>query len=106
MTESWLKEPTVFDDIELLSKPIGELTEEDMRKMPHNAMYEGCGVCDSCSLNINTDEAYCDNADGKEIKLKRGQGRPSWCPLRQEVKKWQKGKKNESTEGSYRKIRD
>ena len=45
-----------------------------------------CGVCDSCSVNINTDEAYCDKADGREIFLRQGQGSPTWCPLKAERK--------------------
>ncbi len=45
-----------------------------------------CGVCDSCLVNINTDEAYCDKADGREIFLRQGQGSPTWCPLKAERK--------------------
>ena len=37
--ERWLKETTFFDDRELLSKPIDELTEEDLQKMPHVSLY-------------------------------------------------------------------
>ena len=39
MKETWLNEPTFFDDKELLSKPIDKLTEEDLQKMPHVALY-------------------------------------------------------------------
>ena len=37
--ERWLKEATFFDDRELLSKPIDELTEEDLQIISHVAPY-------------------------------------------------------------------
>ena len=42
--ERWLNEPSIFDDIELLSKPIDELTEEDLQKMPHIAIEDAIPV--------------------------------------------------------------
>lgn len=36
----WLNEPSIFDDIELLSKPIDELTEEDLQRVPRIALYD------------------------------------------------------------------
>ena len=53
MKEPWRKNQNVFDDIELLSKPISELTKEDMRKVPHNAMYEVCDKCKTCDYYLH-----------------------------------------------------
>ena len=45
-----------------------------------------CKECEACELNISSDECYCSEADEREIKLKRGQGSPSWCPKKDEEK--------------------
>lgn len=47
---------------------------------------EKCNSCKDCSVNTNSDEAYCEAADGEQIILRRGQKRPSWCPKHREVK--------------------
>ena len=43
---------------------------------------EKCNSCKDCWVNTNSDEAYCEAADGEQIILRRGQSRPSWCPKR------------------------
>ena len=47
---------------------------------------EKCNTCKDCWVNTNSDEAYCEAADGEQIVLRRGQSRPSWCPKRQRAK--------------------
>ena len=45
---------------------------------------EPCKYCKDCYflyVNDMTDEKFCDASYGNEIVLKRGQGKPSWCPL-------------------------
>lgn len=49
-----------------------------------------CEKCADLDINLATDEAYCEAADGKEIFLRRGQRCPKWCP-----KMKAEGKQNE-----------
>ena len=39
-----------------------------------------CNACEYRDVNFNSDEAYCEAADGEQIILLRGQCRPRWCP--------------------------
>ena len=41
-----------------------------------------CKNCPVLDVNYNSDESYCNLADGEEVRLKRGQHRPEWCPKR------------------------
>ena len=41
-----------------------------------------CKNCEWLIVNCESDECYCDKADEKQIFLKQGQGKPSWCPLK------------------------
>lgn len=50
------------------------------------AKMEKCNTCKDCWINTNSDEAYCEAADGEQIILRRGQSRPSWCPKHQKAK--------------------
>ena len=45
-----------------------------------------CNICKFCWTNTNSDESYCEKADGKRITLHSGQGKPSWCPRIQRIK--------------------
>ena len=45
-----------------------------------------CKICEYCWQNTNSDESYCMKADGKMITLRRGQGKPSWCPRKPKMK--------------------
>lgn len=44
-------------------------------------MKQYCSMCKSLWINDNSGEAYYKKKDWKKIWLKRGQGRPEWCPL-------------------------
>lgn len=39
-----------------------------------------CKKCKNLWINDQTDEAYC-SLIGERIRLKKGQWRPSWCPV-------------------------
>lgn len=41
-----------------------------------------CKNCPEMDYNFQSDEAYCTLKDLEEIKLRKGQGRPEWCPKR------------------------
>lgn len=45
-----------------------------------NYEFPRCNICNFCWTNTNSDESYCEMADGKRITLRNGQGKPSWCP--------------------------
>jgi len=45
-----------------------------------NYEFPRCNICKFCWTNTNSDESYCEKADGKIITLRSGQGKPSWCP--------------------------
>ena len=39
-----------------------------------------CKACDEYEYRDDSNEAYCMENDGEEIRLYRGQCRPRWCP--------------------------
>lgn len=47
-----------------------------------NRREDTCKNCPGLDVNCNSDESYCNLADGEEVRLKRGQHRPKWCPKR------------------------
>jgi hypothetical protein len=53
-----------------------------IRYIKQNSREDTCKNCPELDVNYNSDESYCNLADGKEIRLKRGQHRPEWCPKR------------------------
>ena len=52
----------------------------EIREIKPNSREDTCNNCPEMDINFNSDESYCNLADGKEIHLKRGQHRPEWCP--------------------------
>ena len=61
-----------------------------------NNRQDTCKNCPELDVNYNSDESYCNLADGEEVRLKRGQHRPGWCPKRA-MKKLLKGGKEKCT---------
>ena len=55
-----------------------------IREIKINSREDTCKNCPELDVNYNSDESYCNLADGEEVRLKRGQHRPEWCPK----KKW------------------
>lgn len=53
-----------------------------IREITPNSREDTCKNCPELDVNFNSDESYCTLADGKEVRLKRGQHRPEWCPKR------------------------
>ena len=56
----------------------------EIREIKINSREDTCKNCPELDVNYNSDESYCNLADGEEVRLKRGQHRPEWCPK----KKW------------------
>lgn len=54
-----------------------------IREIKPNGREYTCSKCPELDINFHSDEAYCMLKDGKEIRLKRGQHRPEWCPKRE-----------------------
>ena len=54
-----------------------------IREIKPNSREDTCYNCPEIYINDNTDSAYCELKDGEEIRLKRGQHRPKWCPKRE-----------------------
>lgn len=46
-----------------------------------------CTTCEHVFVNEMTDERYCEEADGEEIRLRYAKKRPDWCPLLEKNKK-------------------
>ena len=53
-----------------------------IRYIKQNSRQDTCKNCPELDVNYNSDESYCNLADGEEVRLKRGQHRPEWCPKR------------------------
>ena len=53
-----------------------------IREIKPNSREDTCKNCPELDVNFNSDESYCTLADGEEVRLKRGQHRPEWCPKR------------------------
>ena len=53
-----------------------------IRYIKQNSRKDTCKNCPELDVNYNSDESYCNLADGEEVRLKRGQHRPEWCPKR------------------------
>ena len=46
-----------------------------------------CTTCDHVFANEMTGERYCEEMEGKEIRLRYAKKRPDWCPLLTKNKK-------------------
>ena len=62
-------------------KKVGEV-RMTIRYIKQNSREDTCKKCPELEVNYNSDESYCNLADGEEVRLKRGQHRPEWCPKR------------------------
>ena len=56
--------------------------ELTIRYIQQNSREDTCKNCPALEADYNSDESYCNLSDGEEVRLKRGQHRPEWCPKR------------------------
>ena len=57
-----------------------------IRHIKQNSREDTCKNCPELDVNYNSDEAYCNLEDDRQIVLKKGQHRPKWCPKNKQPK--------------------
>ncbi len=61
---------------------LDRIENTEIREIKINSREDTCKNCPELDVNYNPDKSYCNLADGEEVRLKRGQHRPEWCPKR------------------------